>query len=139
MTLSEAGSIASVLSFFFTGWVIFEVRSLHLFYKRHLLLPQFIRELKRHTKNARKALKAKRTEEVRGIFLKCDALIERVPKYADKALTIRAKRVRDSISELLDERNCNLLGNSHDVLNEIEATIESALAFTGEDKWSAKT
>ena len=136
--LSVAGSVASILSLIFTVWVILEVRSLRLFYKRHLLLPRFTQELARHAKNARKAIESKRTEEVKGVLQKCDALIERVPKYADKALAARAQNTRDSIAKLLGDHEHNLLTHSYEVINELDATIESALAFTGEDQWATR-
>lgn len=137
MSLSDVGSIASIASLVFTAWVIYDVRGLHHFYKRHLLLPQYIAELTRHVKNARKALDAKRTEELKAVLRKCDAILERLPKYGDSLLKDRARTARTLISQILVD-GVGLLGLSHDVISHIEATIESAKAFTGDDRWSTR-
>lgn len=133
--LSEAGSIASLFSLAITACVFVKVRSLHLFYKRHLILPQFTRELSLRIRNARKALEEKRTEEVTRILRTCDALLERLPKYADKALSKRVKSARASIKNILKNSEHKFLFRCQDVLSEIEAAVKSATIFTGEDKW----
>ena len=74
--LSAVGSVASVLSLALAIRIFFEVRRMHLFYKRHLLIPEFIRELKRHSKNADGALKDKRTEGVKRSLHHCDPEID---------------------------------------------------------------
>ena len=137
--LTTAGSIASILALIFTGWVIFEVRRLHVFYKRHLLLPQYVKELTRLSKNARNALDKKQTDTIKGTLQRCDAVIERIPKYADKTLGGRAQAARDSIARLVSDRDHSVLLNGYEVVNELEAMIQSATAFTGEDRWSTRT
>ena len=133
--LNTTGSIASILSLFFTGWVVYAVRSLQQFYNRHLLLPQFISELSGHIKNTKKALEDKRSDDAKATLQKCDALIERMPKYGDKALKKRIKLARKSIKVLMKDTTHNFLSHAKDVISEIDAVVESANAFTGEDKW----
>lgn len=139
MSLSTAGSLASVFSLLITGWVVFEVRALHHFYKRHLILPRLILELMRHVRNARIALIDKRSHDVMKNLHYCDALLERIPKYADKALAARVQRSRDSIVKLSRDRAYNVLSGGNSVINEIDATIQSARAFTGDDIWTTRT
>ncbi len=137
--LSAAGSIASILGLIFTGWVVFKVRGIHTLYKRHLLIPPIIDKLKRHIKDAAKALAKKRTGQLKQILYKCDALVERLPRYADKTLTRRAKNVRGSIAELLALSHGTVLSSSHNVLCELEAVISSAVTYMDEDKWRTRT
>jgi len=136
-TLNAAGSVASLLGFLVTIWVVFEVRNLHHFYQRHLQIPPILRALRAHVKNADSALQGKRTDQVKRILSSCDALVERLLKYGDRPLANRATGVRVSISRILDGPEHALLGKGHNVVSEIDAVIASATTYMDENRWQA--
>jgi len=118
--------------------VIYRVRALHQFYQRHLLLPSYVRELRVRATNAREAAKNKRTDDLKGNLRQCDALLDRIPKYADEKLKDHARNTRQSIARFLEGKRHNWENDCHGVIDEIEATVTSASTFLGEDKWATK-
>ena len=95
-----------------------------------------MRDLKTHIKNARKSHAQKDSDAVKTALLKCDAVVERIPQFADSALNARVASARSSIQFIVKHSGSSVLNNAPDVFGIIDALAESANAFTNENKWS---
>jgi hypothetical protein len=134
MTLTNAGSIASIVSLGLTIMVFFRVRALHCFYKRHLLLPNILRAISTHAKNAEKATTSKRNEDVLKALKLCDAQLERLLRHSDKPLKKRLRTTRKTLKEL-QTNPPNFLRLALYTVGDIEAVVESAKSFKELDRW----
>ena len=130
-----AGSFASLIGLVITGWLVYEARTIHLFYKRHLLLPNFVKQLKTNLKNARKFYESKESDRVKDSFRKCDVVIERMPKFADATLTKRIESTRTSIDTILKHSGSTVIRDAPDVFSTIDALADAATIFADENKW----
>lgn len=99
-------------------------------------MPSFVNDLKTHMKNAKKALGQKDSDSVKHALRKCDAVVERIPQFADDALNQRVQSTRTVIQEIVKHSGSTVLADAPDVIGTIDALAESATAFTNENKWS---
>lgn len=136
--INTVGSVASIISLLVSVFVFREVRNLKSLYLRHLIVPQFLRSIKALIEQANTDLSGKRTEQLKGVFLKIDAILERVEEYSDVKMSNRLADVRSGIKLIQGLSSADIIRSSPEVIRKLDALHVNATGLIKVSKWQGK-